>query len=64
VVSIAAFHAVDPGSNPGRCSFVLQVLKTVSYHEFQFGLVTNSLAFCNCFYLADNQGERWQLHLI
>ncbi len=24
-----------PGSNPGRRSFVLQVLKTESYHEFE-----------------------------
>jgi hypothetical protein len=61
VVSIAAFHAVDPGSIPGRCSFVLQVLKTESYHEFESGLVTNSLGLCNCFYLADKPGERWQL---
>jgi hypothetical protein len=35
VVSIAAFKAVNPGSTPGRCSFVLQVLKTESYHEFE-----------------------------
>ncbi len=35
VVSIAAFQAVDPGLIPGRRSFVLQVLKTESYHEFE-----------------------------
>jgi hypothetical protein len=35
VVSIAAFKAVNPGSIPGRCSFVLQVLKTESYDEFE-----------------------------
>jgi hypothetical protein len=35
VVSISAFKAVNPGLNPGRCSFVLQVLKTESYHEFE-----------------------------
>ncbi len=35
VVSIAAFKAVNPGSIPSRCSFVLQVLKTESYHEFE-----------------------------
>ncbi len=33
LVSIAAFKAGTPGSIPGRCSFVLQVLKTESYHE-------------------------------
>jgi hypothetical protein len=36
VVSIAAFKAVNPGSIPGQCSFVLQVLKTESYHEFEY----------------------------
>jgi hypothetical protein len=61
VVSIAAYQAVATGSIPSRCSFVLQVLKTESYHEFASGLVTNSLALCNCFYLADKPGERWQL---
>ncbi len=36
MVSIAAFKkAVNPGSIPRRCSFVLQVLKTESYHEFK-----------------------------
>ncbi len=44
VVSIAAFQAVDPGSNPGRHSFVVLT-----------GLVTNSLALCNCFYLAERE---------
>ncbi len=34
VVSIAAFKAGNPGSIPGRRSFVLQVLKTESY-EFE-----------------------------
>ncbi len=34
-VSIAAFKAIVPGSIPGRCSFVLQVLKTESYDEFE-----------------------------
>jgi hypothetical protein len=61
VMSIAAFQADEPGSIPGRCSFVLQVLKTESYYEFESSLVTNSLALCNCFHLADKQGERWQL---
>jgi hypothetical protein len=61
VVSIAAFQAVEPSSIHSRCSFVLQVLRTESYHEFESGLVTNSLALCNCFYPADKQGERWQL---
>ncbi len=35
VVSIAAFKAVNPCSIPSRRSFVLQVLKTESYHEFE-----------------------------
>jgi hypothetical protein len=35
VVSIAAFKAVNPGSIPSQHSFVLQVLKTESYHEFE-----------------------------
>ncbi len=35
MVSIAAFKAVNPGSIPGQRSFVLQVLKTESYHEFE-----------------------------
>jgi hypothetical protein len=34
-VSIAAFKAGTPGSIPDLCSFVLQVLKTESYHEFR-----------------------------
>ncbi len=35
MVSIAAFKAVNPGSIPGRRSFVLQVLKTECYDEFE-----------------------------
>jgi hypothetical protein len=35
VVSIAAFKAVNLGSIPGRRSFVLQVLKTECYDEFE-----------------------------
>ncbi len=37
---IAAFKAVNPGLIPGRCSFVLQVLKTESYDEFESHSVT------------------------
>ncbi len=33
--TVAAFKLVNPGSIPGRRSFVLQVLKTESYHEFE-----------------------------
>ncbi len=51
----------DPPQNVMDPKHWLQVLKTESYHEFESGLVTNSLALCNCFYLADKQGERWQL---
>ncbi len=35
MVSIAAFKAANPGSIPGRRSFVLQVLKTECYVEFE-----------------------------
>ena len=35
MVSIAAFKADNPGLIPGHSSFVLQVLKTESYHEFE-----------------------------
>ncbi len=35
VVSIAAFKAGNPGSIPGQHSFVLQVLKTECYDEFE-----------------------------
>ncbi len=55
VVSVAVFQAVESGSIPSQCSFVLQVLKTKSDHELSPGLVTNSLALCNCFYLADRE---------
>jgi hypothetical protein len=43
VVSIAAFKAVNQGSIPGRRSFVLQVLKTESYHEFESHSVSEVL---------------------
>ncbi len=35
MLSIAAFKAVNPGLIPGRRSFVLQVLNTESYDEFE-----------------------------
>jgi hypothetical protein len=40
VVSIAAFKAVNLGPIPDRCSFVIQVLKTESYHVFEFHSVS------------------------
>jgi hypothetical protein len=43
VVSIAAFKAGTPSSIPCRCSFVLQVLKTESYHEFESHSVSEVL---------------------
>ncbi len=43
MVSIAAFKAVNSGSIPGRCSFVLQVLKTESYYEFEYIKLLTSL---------------------
>ncbi len=57
VVSIAAFKA---GTTAGFDSRPMQFCVTGSEEQSLImspGLVTNSLALCNCFYLADKPGE-------